>query len=119
VYWSGVAALDPAKAFASSIGATIIINTDGSALTKKLTENNKDQAIKLWSEYSADFARSTTGEVHVFISSREQTTDEGERYSDLTDPRIWRDVEFPILNQQGNPIVYHTDKNGKWAITTP
>jgi hypothetical protein len=120
VYWSGDAALNPAKAFASSTGATIIINTDGSSLTKKQTEHaNKEQTIKLWSEYSADFARSTTGEVHVFISNREQITDEGEHYSDLTDPRIWRDVEFPILNQQGNPIVYHTDKNGKWAITTP
>ena len=51
----------------------------------------------MWQKASADFAREASAEVNVFQN--------GSRGVSLES--VWRTTEYPILQQQGNKIIYH------------
>jgi RHS repeat-associated protein len=99
VFWSGGAdAMDAAKAFAEANGGTTLEMT---SMGQQLTQATRGmdwltKAKPLWQNASADFARGAQGEVNVFQNG-----------AGVSLESIWRGTEFPILQQQGNPIVYH------------
>ena len=60
---------------------------------------------------SAAYAQSAVGTVHSFQTALSPTP--------LDLPLIWRFVEYPILVDQGNPIVYHVLGPSGWVVFPP
>jgi hypothetical protein len=60
----------------------------------------------MWEKASADFARGVGGEVNVFQNGTRGVSLES----------FWRTVEYPILQKQGNKIIYHVVTPG--GVTT-
>jgi hypothetical protein len=100
VFWSGGdAAREAAEAFAKASGGTTLEMT---AVGQRLQQTTKGldwltEAKPMWEAASADFARGATGPVNVFQN--------GSRGVSLES--VWRGTEFPLLQQQGNPLNYH------------
>lgn len=99
VFWSGGEdAMNAAKAFAEANGGTTLeMTSTGQQLTQATRGMDwLTKAKPLWQNASADFARGAQGEVNVFQNA-----------AGVSLESIWRSTEFPILQQQGNPIIYH------------
>jgi hypothetical protein len=100
VFWSGgTPAKDAAKAFAEANGGVTLEMTAPGQRVAKATEGLDwlTEAKPMWEKASADFARGTEGTVHVFQNGTRGVSLES----------VWRATEYPILVQQGNPIIYH------------
>jgi RHS repeat-associated protein len=102
VFWSGGdRAKQAAAAWAKANGGVTLEMTNEGRRLERVTPGLDwlTEALPKWQKASAFFARGASGAVHVFQYSR---PDRG-----MPLESIWREVEFPILQRQGNPIVYH------------
>jgi hypothetical protein len=103
VFWSGGdEARLAAEAFAKqSGGVTLEMTAAGQRLQQATKGMDWADAKPLWETASADFARGATGTVNVFQNGTRGVSLES----------VWRGVEYPLLKQQGNGIIYN--------VTTP
>ena len=103
VFWSGGdEARLAAEAFAKqSGGVTLEMSAAGQRLQQITKGMDWADAKPLWEAASADFARGATGTVNVFQNGTRGVSLES----------VWRGVEYPLLKQQGNGIIYN--------VTTP
>jgi hypothetical protein len=101
--------MNAAKAFAEANGGTTLEMTSAGQQLSQTTKGMDwlTQAKPLWKNASADFASGAQGPVHVFQNG-----------GGVSLESIWRSTEFPILQQQGNPIIYHIVTPGG-VITLP
>ena len=103
VFWSGGAeARLAAESFAKANGATTLEMTEAGQRLQQITKGmDWADAKPLWEAASRDFAQGASGPVHVFQNGNRGVSLES----------IWRNVEYPILKQNGNGIIYN--------VTTP
>jgi hypothetical protein len=103
VFWSGGdEARLAAEAFAGKSGGVTLEMTAAGQRLQQITKGmDWADAKPLWEAASANFARGATGTVNVF--------QHGTRGVSLES--VWRGVEYPLLKQQGNGIIYN--------VTTP
>ena len=102
VFWSGGSeARLAAEAFAKQSGGVTLEMTAAGQRLQGITKGmDWADAKPLWEAASADFARGASGSVNVFQN--------GSRGVSLES--VWRGVEYPILKQQGNGIIYNVTK---------
>jgi hypothetical protein len=102
VFWSGGSeARLAAEAFAKQSGGVTLEMTAAGQRLQGITKGmDWADAKPLWEAASADFARGASGSVNVFQN--------GTRGVSLDS--VWRGVEYPILKQQGNGIIYNVTK---------
>jgi hypothetical protein len=102
VFWSGGSeARLAAEAFAKQSGGVTLEMTAAGQRLQGITKGMEwADAKPLWEAASADFARGASGSVNVFQNGTRGVSLES----------VWRGVEYPILKQQGNGIIYNVTK---------
>lgn len=103
VFWSGGrTAQSAAEKWAGENGGTTLEMTPAGRATVQATEGLPwSQAKPMWEQASADFASGARGTVHVFHSA-----------AGVSMNSVWRTVEYPILQDNGVNMIFHTVGEG-------